>query len=133
MFVKLNLLKKPKPKPKLNNFFGCLLIAITFTSWAKNEPMSIYVVKKQAIFTVDLKSNPTTGYRWQMISYDKALLKFMKRKYVSPKTHLIGSGGIESFKFQSLKTPIDTVIKFKYVRPWEKSEGIYQEVHVKTK
>ena len=129
--MKLNLLKKPKLK--LSNFFGCLLIAITFTSWAKNEPMSIYVVKKQAIFTVDLRSNPTTGYRWQIISYDRAVLKFMKRKYVSSKTYLIGSGGIESFKFQSLKTPIDTVIKFKYARPWEKSEGIYQEVHVKTK
>jgi inhibitor of cysteine peptidase len=95
--------------------------------------MSIYVFKKESIFTVDLKSNPTTGYRWRIIRYDKAILKLIKRSYVSPKTHLIGSGGIESFKFQSLKSPIDTVIKFKYARPWEKSEGIYQEVHVISK
>jgi inhibitor of cysteine peptidase len=71
-------------------------------------------------FIIMLKSNRTTGYEWQI---DKPLdgnaIGQEGLKYVPSDTGLVGSGGIEEWKFIAKKSGRSKIF-FKYVRPWEK-------------
>jgi inhibitor of cysteine peptidase len=71
-------------------------------------------------FSVQLESNPTTGYKWEITEpIDKKLLLFVKSEYTLQKPQLTGSGGIETWVFKALKRG-HTTIKFSYARSWEK-------------
>lgn len=77
-------------------------------------------------FSIDLETNPTTGYEWSLRIEGEILLK--RRKLLGlPKGGVIvsdtptvsmGGGGKERFTFQSLKKG-DASIIFEYRRPWE--------------
>lgn len=71
-------------------------------------------------FKVTLASNATTGYHWELAApLDEAIVKLVNSEYQAPKTGLIGSGGHEIWTFRAVARG-QTVIKLKYVRPWEK-------------
>lgn len=77
-------------------------------------------------FTLELDSNPTTGYTWQA-EFDERVLKLKDKKFV-PYSKAIGSGGEEKFTFEPIKKG-ETVIRMYYKRVWEKSaieEKIYK-------
>lgn len=98
-----------------------------------NEPISMNVSKDQHSFVVTLAANPTTGYQWSVIQFDKQLLKLNSSAYQNPSTQLIGAGGSMLFTFKIKKTsyPDSTKLKFKYARPWEKEgTGTIQTVIV---
>ncbi len=69
---------------------------------------------------VALKGNYTTGYTWNIISYDKAILKLSSdSKYVAEQTQLIGAGGIQYYYFDVVgKGKAEIIID--YSRGWEK-------------
>ena len=71
-------------------------------------------------FVIALGSNPTTGYSWQE-SYDEGMLELMEKTYKpgkEAKQGLVGTGGVEYFRFKTLKTG-ETEITLVYKRPWE--------------
>lgn len=71
-------------------------------------------------FSVTLASNATTGYHWELAAaLDEAIVKLVSSTYQAPKTGLIGAGGQEIWTFRAIARG-QTVIKLKYVRPWEK-------------
>jgi inhibitor of cysteine peptidase len=72
------------------------------------------------VFTIELESNPTTGYQWQE-NFDESKVKLLK-KDINLASKKIGGSATEVFTFQSLAIG-QTKICFEYKRVWE-NEGI---------
>jgi len=104
---------------------GLLLMLYSLCGYtADNKTMS--VDSSRSKFVVSLPSNPTTGYQWKLITYDKKLLKLIKSQYVPPQTKLIGAGGNMAFTFARVKGqsyPKSTYITLTYGRSWEPKNG----------
>jgi len=79
--------------------------------------------------TIDLCSNPTTGFQWEEnpdIS-DSSVLKQTSHEFIPPGTDVPGQAGREVWVFKTLKKGESTVI-FEYSQPWEggmKNEWTY--------
>ena len=74
------------------------------------------------ILAVELDSNPTTGYGWEIASMDTTVLEMMgESEYTrsdTGETPRVGSGGTETFRFKAIgqgQSPLEMV----YRRPWE--------------
>ncbi len=109
-----------------------LLLTVSLVSCANNN-QSLNVSVKQSGFVVSLPANPTTGYQWSLVGFDKNILTLSSSHFEKPKTDLIGAGGQMSFTFllkPSKNYPDNTKIKFMYARPWEKNSGVTQSVTV---
>ena len=79
-------------------------------------------------FVIALGSNPTTGYSWQE-SHDENILELVEKTYElgeEAKQGLVGAGGVEYFRFKTLKTG-ETEITLVYKRPWEE-ESLDQKI-----
>jgi inhibitor of cysteine peptidase len=71
-------------------------------------------------FHITLASNATTGYHWELAEPpNNAVVRLVTSEYRPPKTNLVGAGGHEIWTFRAV-SPGQTVIRLKYVRPWEK-------------
>jgi inhibitor of cysteine peptidase len=114
----------------------CLLCLISWISYASKVMMS--VSPEETSFRVTLPTNPTTGYQWQIIFYDKSLLELTAQQYTAlkAKSLFIGSGGLTRFVF-TLKEgqvyPAYTELKFKYVQPWNPESAVFTNVGVEFK
>ena len=67
-----------------------------------------------------LDENPTTGYRWEIASMDKAVLKQAEEPEFKPDSEAIGAGGEKTFHFKAV-APGRTTLKLIYHRSWETS------------
>jgi len=79
-------------------------------------------------FVIALGSNPTTGYSWQE-SHDENILELVEKTYElgeEAKQGLVGAGGVDYFRFKTLKTG-ETEITLVYKRPWEE-ESLDQKI-----
>jgi inhibitor of cysteine peptidase len=93
------------------------LIFATLPVLAKENTIK---VKAGSTFKFKLKSNPTTGYHWQLAeALDEDIIKLVSSNYIVPKTSLTGSGGEEIWIFRGIKKG-QAKISLEYVRPWEK-------------
>jgi len=89
------------------------------------------------VFSVELESNPTTGYGWQA-EFSKDFLELIQNIYLPKQREvggeagnesLVGGGGKEVFEFKAFQTG-KTEIIFSYLRPWEQGiEPIKQEIY----
>ena len=70
-------------------------------------------------FTVSLMSNPSTGYQWQVVEYNKKFVEPVGSPKYTPKGSSAGAPGTETFTFRGVAEG-KTHIKFEYRRPWEK-------------
>lgn len=70
-------------------------------------------------FVIALGSNPTTGYGWQA-SYDDSMLELVEKTYDpgDKAQDVVGSGGVEFFRFKTLSGG-GTEVTLVYKRPWE--------------
>lgn len=73
--------------------------------------------------TVELGSNPTTGYSWgeQTANSDPALIKQVQHRRIPPEVKRSGAGGLQTWTFETLKPGVAT-LNFSYGRPWEGGE-----------
>ncbi|KAA6403863.1 MAG: hypothetical protein EZS28_000604 [Streblomastix strix] len=87
--------------------------------------------KKDETFTIELPSNPTTGYTWKLRpATDNAipvvkLLKDLYQPHDQPgkgKDRKVGGGGVHTFTFVADKKGA-TNLEFIHVRPWEKDSS----------
>lgn len=72
---------------------------------------------------VELISNPTTGYSWQVLELDAGVLAQQgEPEYVedSQSEGLVGAGGTETFRFEALLAG-QTTLSLGYLRPWEEN------------
>ena len=89
---------------------------------------TITVTPQSLEFSIQLSSNPTTGYSWALDSYDHRFLTLVRHQYIPSSPQLIGSGGHEIWTFKALSIVFavpnrTTVIKLIYARPWETARG----------
>lgn len=108
-----------------------LLISLTAIHAVCAEPASVYMENQTSIridrsqpsFSLKLKSNPTTGYSWFLLNYDKGLIKPTGHEYIKPDSKMVGQGGYEIWSFEvlfsDLNGPKNTKILMEYKRPWE--------------
>lgn len=80
-----------------------------------------YSLKRGQALTVQLPSNPTTGYSWQFVGPKPSQLHLADSSYrATPAARgLVGSGGTQNWKFTA-KQPGKAVVQLAYHRPWEK-------------
>lgn len=76
-----------------------------------------------------LKSNPTTGYKWQIAELDEAVLKGTSQEYKADQPVLLGSGGNEVWQFQAQSSG-STTLRLEYRRPWEEDVEPFQTFSV---
>lgn len=97
------------------------------------QPITMTVDPQQKHFKVILPANPSTGYQWSLVSYDKASFNLLKSNYEAPNTQLIGAGGSMVFIFvprSGKNYPAKTSMRFNYNRSWEKNGGQEQLVNI---
>lgn len=116
-----------------NKIFFLLLIVLPPCSFSKD--MVVFLNPKQSQFSFELKSNPTTGYRWSVFKYSKVFFALKDSSYKQSQPMLIGSGGYQTFVFnvQNPDQKIDQWISMKYARPWEPKTGLIQRIHIMSK
>jgi inhibitor of cysteine peptidase len=67
---------------------------------------------------VVLDGNPTTGFTWESVAPDTAVLQQVGEPEFVAETELLGSGGKFTFRFQAVGSG-QTVLQLIYHRPWE--------------
>ena len=116
----------------MNLFLSCLLLGLSLVANASDK-VSMTVNPTQGGFVVKLNANPTTGFQWKIVRFDKKILTLTNSQYHKPQTNRIGAGGQMFFTFSLNKSknyPDKTNIVFKYARPWETNSGTIKNVTV---
>ena len=73
-------------------------------------------------FEIVLNSNPTTGYRWNLVKeLDTGTIQLVKQDYIAQQPILIGSGGVDVWTFHALKTG-NAIIEFGHYPPGNTTE-----------
>ncbi|MCM8757074.1 MAG: protease inhibitor I42 family protein [Candidatus Omnitrophica bacterium] len=81
-------------------------------------------IKRGEIFSIEVSSNPTTGYTWEKSqAYSTKRLRFLHWDYLPSPEPLLGTGGKEIFTFQAL-SPGQAKIAISYRRVWEKTKPL---------
>lgn len=76
------------------------------------------------VMTIALKSNLTTGYSWQVMEIDNAILvQDGDPEYKTDGQTIPGAGGTETFHFKATGVG-ETTLELGYVRPWENTPPI---------
>jgi len=92
----------------------------SLTEEAFSDPTRPVAVNAGHTFILRLRSNPTTGYIWELAEpLKEGILCFIDRKYQPDKTDRVGAGGAEIWTFKA-EGKGEARINLKYVRPWEK-------------
>ena len=99
-------------------FSGCGTNGISLTDADNGKQIAL---QPGDILTVTLESNPTTGYSWQVMGIDNAILTQdgdPEYKQVSGSEGLVGAGGTETFRFKAVGSG-NASLELGYLRPWE--------------
>ena len=102
-------------------------LIVSLSACAKELPHQkrIVVSLHNPEFSITEQSNPTTGFSWKLISYDKNLITFLHHHTVTPHhSTLMGAPGHEiwTFKANHAHYRVNQVghICLEYARPWTK-------------
>jgi predicted secreted protein len=106
-------------------FEGIPPVEIEEVNVDENDADSQVELEQGQILVVTLESNPTTGYRWEVVENQESILQQMgEAEFKQSDTGgppLVGAGGWEIFRFKAISTG-QTSLKLVYHRPWE--EGV---------
>lgn len=117
-----------KKRPAVIIVVFCGYLALSLVGFAGNDDRTMQnvgrvekmEVKLDQEFTITLKSNPTTGYSWQIdTAPDENVARLVGSVFVAPQTRLVGAGGSEIWTFKAVGRG-RTMVRLKYIRPWEK-------------
>jgi inhibitor of cysteine peptidase len=78
-------------------------------------------VERGAKITIELKENPTTGYRWTIGSIDQAMLAAEGDEFLPPGQKSPGAGGLRRFFFRA-KAEGSTALTLVNKRAWERDD-----------
>ena len=78
-------------------------------------------VQRDAKITIELKENPTTGYRWIISSIDEAFLTSEGDAFVPPGQKTPGAGGLRRFFFRA-KREGSTALTLINKRAWQRDD-----------
>lgn len=113
---------------KLNRILILFISIIMFCMPAFSKE-NRFVVKTGETFRIELDSNATTGYQWQIAQkFNTKIIKLVSSNYITPNTNLMGAGGKEIWIFEGVNNG-ETKIFLKYVRPWERVKPLYLKIY----
>ncbi len=69
-------------------------------------------------FDVQLITNASTGYQWQVLPFDSDVIKQVGEPEYAPKDDRIGSSTVVTYKFKAIGDG-STKLVMEYRRPWE--------------
>lgn len=104
-------------------FSGCGTNGVNLTEADNGRQIT---VRPGDIVTLTLASNPTTGYSWQVMEIDAAILVQdgdPEYKQSPGSEGLVGAGGTETFRFKAVSAGT-TSLNLGYMRPWESVQPI---------
>ena len=78
-------------------------------------------VQRGAKITIELKENPTTGYRWTISSIDQAFLVAEGDEFVPPDQKTPGAGGLRRLFFRAKATG-STALALINKRAWQSDD-----------
>ena len=96
----------------------------------KDNGSSVNVCKGQKMI-IELASNPSTGYRWEVREIDKGILRLRSIEFGKPETDLFGAPQKQVFQFEVIDKG-ETIISLVYWRPWEKIPMDTYSVNIKS-
>jgi inhibitor of cysteine peptidase len=71
----------------------------------------LITVKAGDIFNLVLPSNPSTGYRWEILpELDGKIVEFVEQNYVAEEPVMPGSGGMDVWTFRALSAAETTIV-----------------------
>lgn len=85
-------------------------------------------IKVGDTFSIQLRSNPTTDYSWQLAEpFDKTRLEKVSNHYQADANpnRMVGVGGTETLMFKALKSG-HAKIQVRYIRSWEAQDTAAQ-------
>ena len=88
-----------------------------------------FTLKKDDIILIQLKENPTTGYRWMLIE-DTNIISLESKKIILPEDPKIGEGGIRQFEFKAISSGTEK-IHLKHWCEWEGDKSVIELFDVK--
>jgi inhibitor of cysteine peptidase len=110
------------------NLIAIFIIAVLIGFSCSAKPVKLsekdngktITVKKGAVLSITLSSNPTTGYEWSIKEMPENILQGGVEEYVQDKSEkgMVGTGGKEIFKFTAQKKGSGT-LTLVYERKWE--------------
>jgi inhibitor of cysteine peptidase len=86
-------------------------------------------VQTGQILVISLASNPTTGYRWEPVEINEAILQPLGEAEFQPQSDLLGAPGVETLRFEA-KGAGTTSLKLGYHRPWEEDVELLETFEV---
>jgi len=97
---------------------GCSPTTITIN---ENNLKEDYSIKKGDLIEVILSANPSTGYKWEILTIDTIKVKTVDETYTAKvvNENIVGSGGSKIYLFEAINKG-KTIIRLKYFRPFEK-------------
>lgn len=100
-------------------------VEITIDEFYSTKHITKYIeVSAGGVLTVELGSNPTTGFRWTNLTMrgDSGILQEIENKYLLPQGEdIVGAAGTEVWVFRVRQKGTAT-INMEYSRPWEGGE-----------
>lgn len=99
-----------------------LVADVTINATNDGEVVDLAVDK---ILGIELESNPSTGYRWELDpnSYNSDIIAKLSNQILPPMFPSLGSTGLEKWLFKAVGTG-NTTLFMQYKRPWEQ-ENLY--------
>lgn len=107
----------------------CFAAVFSCRLWAYESNEDILVNRNEPNFVIAVQSNPSTGYAWHVVNYNKKMLQYLGQSYAPPGGQglLLGTPGMSHLKFKlrnEQTIPMSSTITISYHRSWEKnSEG----------
>jgi inhibitor of cysteine peptidase len=80
---------------------------------------SSVTLEKGQQMVLKLASNPTTGFDWEIVGLDSAVLQQVGEVEYKSDSMLIGSGGVDTWTFEAIASG-QTHLQLIYHRSWER-------------
>ncbi len=84
---------------------------------AEDNGREITLQKGQTL-TIKLEGNPTTGYSWEVVESEGAILQQVGEPEFEAESDLLGAPGTQTLRFEAVETG-QMEFKLVYQRPWE--------------
>lgn len=119
-------------------YIAVMLIGVAVAGCGSSQDVRLSLTQDENIkvhngqvIIIELKANPTTGYKWQVLEEtNKGILNRMgEGEYIPNATdkRKRGSGGIEIYRYEAVGQG-EAILNFEYRRPWEKKGSIKRYV-----
>jgi inhibitor of cysteine peptidase len=129
---------------RINRYLLCILVVLgawatwgcstgSFATDTAPEEATVLITEEQNglqvnlgqgdFLLVRLESNPSTGYSWEIVDNDEAILRPLGEPEFQASSSAVGAGGTETFSFEAISEGV-SVLRMIYHRSFEDEEPL---------